>query len=154
MEFLDINLTKDSNLLFHAIHRPYWRIWNKTIFSQKNPQNKKWIAFWIAWIAFCRTDKWGSKIRQMFMPRNLDKNAFQELHLCSAKIFHKLLNFMQLCNVYSINTAAENKGRCWLVSYYCSWTKGNNCKTLTLSYSPACATVCSGLIISTASVHW
>jgi hypothetical protein len=26
-EFLDINLTKDSSLLLHAIHRPfYWRI--------------------------------------------------------------------------------------------------------------------------------
>ncbi len=33
MEFLDINLTKKgSNLLFHAIHSPfYWRILKKTL---------------------------------------------------------------------------------------------------------------------------
>ncbi len=31
MEFLDINLTKGSSLLLHAIHSPfYWRILNKT----------------------------------------------------------------------------------------------------------------------------
>jgi hypothetical protein len=33
MEFLDINLTKDTSLLRHAIHSPvYWRILKKTIF--------------------------------------------------------------------------------------------------------------------------
>jgi len=40
MEFLDINLTKDSSLLFHAIHSPfYWRIFNNTILYSgfKNP---------------------------------------------------------------------------------------------------------------------
>jgi hypothetical protein len=32
MEFLEINLTKDSSLLLHAIHSPfYWRILNNTI---------------------------------------------------------------------------------------------------------------------------
>jgi hypothetical protein len=32
MEFFDINLTKDSSLLFRAIHSPfYWRILKKTI---------------------------------------------------------------------------------------------------------------------------
>jgi hypothetical protein len=32
LEFLDIDLTKDSNLLLHAIHGPfYWRILKKTI---------------------------------------------------------------------------------------------------------------------------
>ncbi len=32
MEFLDINLTEDSNLFLHAIHSPfYWRILKKTI---------------------------------------------------------------------------------------------------------------------------
>jgi hypothetical protein len=32
MEFLEINLTKDSSLLIHAIHSPfYWRILKKTI---------------------------------------------------------------------------------------------------------------------------
>jgi hypothetical protein len=48
MEFLDINLTKDSSLLFHAIHSPfYWRSIKKTYCSlvlnslQKNPRNKK-----------------------------------------------------------------------------------------------------------------
>ncbi len=30
MEFLDANLTKDSNLLLHAIHSPfYWRIFEE-----------------------------------------------------------------------------------------------------------------------------
>jgi hypothetical protein len=41
MEFLDISLTKDSSLLFHAIH---WRISKKTIVLQKtktkNPYKK------------------------------------------------------------------------------------------------------------------
>jgi hypothetical protein len=48
MEFLDTNLTKDSSLLLHAIHSPFYRrILNKTIpFSAfnnpyKNPPNKK-----------------------------------------------------------------------------------------------------------------
>ncbi len=39
MEFSDINLTKDSSLLLHAIHSPfYWRILKKTIlfFGFKN----------------------------------------------------------------------------------------------------------------------
>jgi hypothetical protein len=39
MEFLDINLTKDSSLLLQAIHSPfYWRILKKTIlgFGFKN----------------------------------------------------------------------------------------------------------------------
>ncbi len=40
MNFLDINLTKDSILLLHAIHSPfYWRNWKKTILFSgcKNP---------------------------------------------------------------------------------------------------------------------
>jgi hypothetical protein len=48
MEFLDISLTKDSSLLLHAIHSPfYWRILKNTILFSgfKNPykksQNKK-----------------------------------------------------------------------------------------------------------------
>ncbi len=33
MEFLDINLTKDSRLLLHAIHRAFhWWILQKTVF--------------------------------------------------------------------------------------------------------------------------
>jgi hypothetical protein len=46
MKFLDINLTKDSSLLLHAIHSPfYWRIKKKPYFSlvlkilQNNPRN-------------------------------------------------------------------------------------------------------------------
>ena len=49
MEFLDISLTKDSSLLLHAIHSPfYWRILKKTMLSsgfknpyKKNSRNKK-----------------------------------------------------------------------------------------------------------------
>jgi hypothetical protein len=47
LEFLDINLTKDSSLLLHALHRPFcWRILKKTILlsgfkDPKNPLNKK-----------------------------------------------------------------------------------------------------------------
>ncbi len=43
MEFLDINLTKDSSPLLHAIHSPlYWRIVKKIIFFSgfKNPYKK------------------------------------------------------------------------------------------------------------------
>jgi hypothetical protein len=43
MEFLDINFTKDSSLLLHAIHSPfYWRILKKTILFSglKNPYKK------------------------------------------------------------------------------------------------------------------
>ncbi len=43
MEFLDISLTKDSNLLLHAIHSLfYWRILKKIIlsFGFKNPHKK------------------------------------------------------------------------------------------------------------------
>jgi hypothetical protein len=43
MEFLNINLTKDSSLLLHAIDNPFnWRILKKTIpFSTfKNPYKK------------------------------------------------------------------------------------------------------------------
>jgi len=49
MEFLDISSTKDSSLLLHVFHSPfYWRFSKKIIHSslvlkslQKNPQNKK-----------------------------------------------------------------------------------------------------------------
>jgi hypothetical protein len=40
MEFLDINLKKDSSLLLHAIHSPfYWKILKKTMLYSgfKNP---------------------------------------------------------------------------------------------------------------------
>ncbi len=43
MEFLVINLTKDSSLLLHAFHSPfYWRILQKTILYSgfKNPYEK------------------------------------------------------------------------------------------------------------------
>jgi hypothetical protein len=43
MEFLDINLTKDSSLFLHAIHGPFYlRILQKTILFSgfKNPYKK------------------------------------------------------------------------------------------------------------------
>ncbi len=43
MEFLDINFTKDSSILLHAIHSPfYWRNLKKTILFSgfKNPNKK------------------------------------------------------------------------------------------------------------------
>ncbi len=43
MEFLDINLTKNSSLLLHAIHNPlYWQILKKPILFSgfKNPYKK------------------------------------------------------------------------------------------------------------------
>ncbi len=43
MEFVDISLTKDSSLLLHAIHSPfYWRILKKTILNSgfNNPYKK------------------------------------------------------------------------------------------------------------------
>ncbi len=56
MEFVDINFTKDSSLLLHAIHRlSTGRILKKpdsTLVLKihtKNPQNKKnWVCLWIA----------------------------------------------------------------------------------------------------------
>ncbi len=53
MEFLDIYLTKDTSLLLHAIHSPfYWRILKKPIlFSgfkyiyKKIPRNKKNLVY-------------------------------------------------------------------------------------------------------------
>jgi hypothetical protein len=44
MEFLDMNLTKDSSLLLHAIHSLfYWRILKKTLLYSgfKTPNRKK-----------------------------------------------------------------------------------------------------------------
>ncbi len=65
IEFLDINLTKNSIYLLHAVHSNFcWRIFKKTILFSgfKNPQNKKTRVY--SWIAFCRTEKWGWKTRQ------------------------------------------------------------------------------------------
>jgi hypothetical protein len=53
MEYLDINLTKDSSLLLNAIHSPfYWWILKKTIvFSafnnpyKKIPETRKLVSF-------------------------------------------------------------------------------------------------------------
>ncbi len=62
IEFLDINLTKDSSLLLYAIQSPFhWRILRKpnTGFkntNKKNPRNKKTRVY--SWIAFCSTEKW------------------------------------------------------------------------------------------------
>jgi hypothetical protein len=58
MEFLDISLTKDSRLLLHAIHSPfYWWILKKSILFSgfKTPRNKKTRVN--SQIAFCRTEK-------------------------------------------------------------------------------------------------
>ncbi len=66
MEFLDINLTADSSLLFHAICSPfYWRILKKPkhFSGFKNPykkfakQESSTVVY--SFIAFCRTEKWG-----------------------------------------------------------------------------------------------
>ncbi len=85
MEFLDIKLTKDSSLLLHAIHIPfYWRILQKNIlfYDFKNPlknsRNKKSRVY--SWIAFFverkdkgrKPDKNLSLRRLEYMPRNLD----------------------------------------------------------------------------------
>jgi hypothetical protein len=82
MEFLDINLTKHSSLLLHAIHNPfYWGILKKMILLfgfkilTKNPRNKKTRVY--SRIAFVeqgrKPDKNPSPIRLEFMPRNLDQ---------------------------------------------------------------------------------
>ncbi len=64
MRFMDIRLTKDSSLLLHDIHSPfYWRILKKTILfsgfkhTYKNPRQKKSRVY--SWISFCRKEKWG-----------------------------------------------------------------------------------------------
>jgi hypothetical protein len=61
---LEHRLNKDSSLLLHAIHSPfYWPILKKIrLFSgfknryKKNPRNKKTQVY--LWIAFCRGEKW------------------------------------------------------------------------------------------------
>jgi hypothetical protein len=66
MEFWDINLTKGSSLLLHAIYSPlFWRILKITILLSgfnnpyKNPQNKK--PRFYSRKAFCRTENEGRK---------------------------------------------------------------------------------------------
>ncbi len=57
MEFLDINLTKGSSLLLHAIHSPfYWRIWKKTNHHKKIRETRNSSLFMDS--IFCRTEKW------------------------------------------------------------------------------------------------
>ncbi len=69
MEFFYINLTKDSTLLLHAIHSPfYWQIKKTRLYFglqkyiQKNQLNKRTRVY--SWIAFCRKENSGQKIRQ------------------------------------------------------------------------------------------
>jgi hypothetical protein len=81
MEFLDISLPKDSSLLLHAIHRPfYWQILNKSMVYSgfKNPYKKSaqqensslfMIAF-VEWKNRCRKpDKYSSLKRPGFRMR-------------------------------------------------------------------------------------
>ncbi len=65
MEFLDINLTKDSSLLLQVIHslstdeffllNPHSSLVLQM--NTKNPRNKKSLVY--SWVAFCRNEKWG-----------------------------------------------------------------------------------------------
>jgi hypothetical protein len=87
MEFLGINLTKDSSLLLHAIHSHfYWQILKKTmLFSGfKNPfknirETRKKIESIHEWHFVERKkegrkpDKNSSLRRRKFMPRNLNE---------------------------------------------------------------------------------
>ncbi len=65
MEFLDINLTKDSSVLLHAIHSLSNGGFIKKIIlysgfkntCKKNPRNKKIRVY--SWIASCKKEKWG-----------------------------------------------------------------------------------------------
>jgi hypothetical protein len=59
MEILDINLTKDSILLFRAIHSPfYWQILKKTLlFSYPYKKIREIRKLESLCIAFCRTKK-------------------------------------------------------------------------------------------------
>ncbi len=66
MEFLDNNITKNSSLLLHALHSPfYWRVLKKTILFSgyknpyKNPRDKKTRVY--SWIGFWRTENEGRK---------------------------------------------------------------------------------------------
>jgi hypothetical protein len=63
MKFLDINLTKDSSLLLHAIHSPfYWRILQETLlYCGLKIHTKKYAK------------QESSSLRRLeSMPRNLD----------------------------------------------------------------------------------
>jgi hypothetical protein len=86
MEFVDINLTKDSRLLLHAIHSPFfWRILKKTVPCSgfNNPykkiretrklesiHNSTYIVEWKN--GGRKPDKNSSLRRLEFMSRNLD----------------------------------------------------------------------------------
>jgi len=80
MEFLDFNLTRDSSLLLHAIHSPfYWLIFKKTILFSgfKKILTKKSAREGNS--SFVKRKNYGRKqgktscLRRLgFMPRKLD----------------------------------------------------------------------------------
>jgi hypothetical protein len=81
MEFLDIILTKNSSLLFHAIHSPfYWLILKKTILFSgfKNPYKQENSRLFIKSILKDRKIRVESQTKTQvlrrleFMPRKLD----------------------------------------------------------------------------------
>jgi hypothetical protein len=86
MEFLDINLTKNSSLLLHAIHSPfYWRILKKTIlfFGFKNTKKIRETRKleYIHEKHFVEQKNEGRKPDSSLCPETSTRNAVQEYDL-------------------------------------------------------------------------
>jgi hypothetical protein len=92
MEFLGINLTKDSSLLLHAIHSPfYWRILKKkTLFSGFKNHYKKYAKQENSSL-FMNCILNNGKMRV----ENLTKNVVQEFHL-RVDIFMPEMEFLDI----------------------------------------------------------
>ncbi len=105
MEFLDINLTKELNLLLHAIHRPfYWRIFKKTVFFSgfKNHYKKICETRKLESIHEWHIVEWKNEGRNQtktrvrkgssLCPETLTKNGVQEHHLRTHRVKYSKKN--------------------------------------------------------------
>ncbi len=87
MEFLDINLTKDSSLSLHTIHSPfYWWVLKKTILYSGFKTTYEKAAKQENSILFMTSILWNQTKTQVWedlslCPETLTKNAIQEFHL-------------------------------------------------------------------------
>jgi hypothetical protein len=79
MEFLDINLAKDSSLLLRAIHNPfYWRIFKKIILFSglKKSANKENLSLFMKSILENEKIRVENQTKSLeFVPRNLEKKC-------------------------------------------------------------------------------
>jgi hypothetical protein len=129
MEFLDINLTKDTRILLYAIHSPFNRcILKKTIlFSGFKNHYKKICKTRKHDKHFVKRNYEGSKpnksssLRRLeFMPRTLTENDVQEFHLWfvfwrQLVVDSRLLCVCYDCQVYLVHLSQV------VICYYSCW---------------------------------